>query len=145
MYNPAGTIPPAAFVFPYSDQSFDFVILSSVFTHMLTGDVEQYLGEIARVLRPGGRVFVTLFLLNAESLALQEGGRSGRVFERVDERYGRMPGEIEEAAVAYDETYIRDLFARHRLPVREPIHYGTWCGRREGPTSHDIVVAARVV
>jgi SAM-dependent methyltransferase len=143
MYNPEGTIPPTEFVFPYPDASFDFVFLSSVFTHMLPDDVDHYLGEISRVLRPGGRVFVTLFLLNAKSQALQTAGKGSRRFEPAGEGYGAMVGEIAEAAVAYEEPFIRGLFARHHLPVREPVHYGTWCGRPAGASSHDIVIAAR--
>src|SRR6266480_5689571 len=34
-YNPAGTIDPLRFRFPYDDSSFDFVFLTSIFTHML--------------------------------------------------------------------------------------------------------------
>ena len=36
--------------FPYEENSFDFVFLTSVFTHMLPMDVENYIKEIQRVL-----------------------------------------------------------------------------------------------
>jgi hypothetical protein len=38
-----------------------------------------------------------------------------------------------EAAIAYDEVFIRDVFARHKLGIREPIFYGNWCGRTNLP------------
>ena len=41
----------------------DVAFLTSVFTHMLPEDVEHYLDELARVLKPGGRTLITWFLL----------------------------------------------------------------------------------
>jgi SAM-dependent methyltransferase len=61
-YNPGGRVDPAAFEFPYADEVFDFVLLTSVFTHMMPSEVRHYLGEIRRVLRPGGRCLMTFFL-----------------------------------------------------------------------------------
>ena len=49
-----GTVAASEFVFPFADASFDFVSLTSVFTHMLPVDLEHYAGQIARVLRPEG-------------------------------------------------------------------------------------------
>jgi hypothetical protein len=61
-YNPAGGFEAAAFTFPYADASFDVILLASVFTHLLRADLEQYVAEIRRVLRPGGRALMTFFL-----------------------------------------------------------------------------------
>ena len=52
-YNPGGTVKAAEYVLPYDDASFDVVCLFSVFPQ-LTADVERYVTEISRVLRPGG-------------------------------------------------------------------------------------------
>ena len=46
-YNPGGRVHAAEMRFPYGDEQFDFVYLTSVFTHMLPADVERYLGEVA--------------------------------------------------------------------------------------------------
>ncbi|MBD0361051.1 MAG: class I SAM-dependent methyltransferase, partial [Nitrososphaeraceae archaeon] len=43
VYNPAGKYKASNYKFPYKDESFDFVFLTSVFTHMLTEDMENYL------------------------------------------------------------------------------------------------------
>ena len=53
-YNEPGRQVSRKYRFPYEDNSFDFAFLTSVFTHMLPRDMESYLGEIHRVLRPGG-------------------------------------------------------------------------------------------
>ena len=89
-YNPDGRIQSADFVFPYEDESFDFVLATSVFTHMLPGDVEHYLMEIVRVLRPAGRTLITFLLLNDESLRLTEADRSMLAFPYDRGSYGSL-------------------------------------------------------
>lgn len=48
-YNPEGKITAHQYAFPYGEASFDFVFLTSVFTHMLPADVENYLHQVSRV------------------------------------------------------------------------------------------------
>ncbi|MEM9985908.1 MAG: methyltransferase domain-containing protein [Bacteroidota bacterium] len=55
-----------SFVFPYPNDQFDLAILTSVFTHMLPREVENYLSEISRTLTPGGRCLATFFIVNQE-------------------------------------------------------------------------------
>lgn len=59
-YNPRGTLQPAQFRFPADDGSIDVAIASSLFTHLLEADARHYLAESARVLRPGGRLILSL-------------------------------------------------------------------------------------
>src|SRR5262249_45691230 len=75
-YHPAGRYDASVYRFPYPNESFDFVFLTSVFTHMMPAEFENYLAEIARVLKPGGRVFSTFFLQTVESALLQKEGKS---------------------------------------------------------------------
>ena len=72
-YNPAGSQPASAFVFPYADASFDYVWLGSVFTHLLAADQAQFAREIARVLRPGGISIVSWYLIDDEARASRPG------------------------------------------------------------------------
>ncbi len=58
-YNPDGTEIDEGFALPFEREVFDLACLFSVFTHMLTEDVEKYLKDLHRVLRPGGRMFLT--------------------------------------------------------------------------------------
>ncbi len=75
-YNPIGQYGASEYHFPYSDESFDFVFLTSVFTHMLPPDMKNYLCEVARVLRRGGRALITFFLWNPNSTLLITTGKS---------------------------------------------------------------------
>lgn len=43
-------------VIPASGESADFIALFSVFTHLRRIDIERYMAEAARVLRPGGKL-----------------------------------------------------------------------------------------
>ncbi len=66
-YNASGKLPSENYRFPYRDSTFDFVFLTSVFTHMLSKDLKNYFSEICRVLKPGGSTLITYFILNEES------------------------------------------------------------------------------
>ena len=67
IYNPAGLLSPTEFRFPYHDQRFDVVVAHSLFPYLLAEEFEHYVAEIARVLKSGGRLLATFFLLDGES------------------------------------------------------------------------------
>lgn len=138
-YNPTGTLAPEEYVFPYPEDSFDFVILTSVFTHMSGPIIRHYLDEIRRVLRPGGRAVVTCFLLNGESQALIASGGS-----RLDLVHPYGDGRVAfpdnpDYAIGFDETAFGDWLADRGMRVRETL-YGSWCGRDEFVSYQDILI-----
>lgn len=142
-YNPKGKQKSSAYRFPYADQSFDFIFLTSVFTHMLPEDVENYLSQIMRVLKPGGRCLITFFLLNPDSLRLMDENKSKFNFRH---NYGDCRVEYEdmpENAVSYDEAFIRNLYEKYKLKMVDPIHYGSWSGRENFVSFQDIIVATK--
>lgn len=142
-YNPRGAIAAKDFRFPFADAYFDFVLLTSVFTHMLPSDMERYLGEISRVLKPGGTCFITFFLLNAESRELIDTGHSTLSFSGDTQAHAVADKADPEAAVAYREAFIRELFAKYALEISPPIRHGSWCGREKFLSYQDIVIARK--
>ena len=142
-YNPGGRFAASEYEFPYEDASFDFVLLTSVFTHLLPDEVENYLSEIRRVLAPGGRCFASFFLLNEDSLDSIRSGKSTIDFRHDFGRYRTKDRETPEAAIAYPEDYVRSLYAERGLGIVEPIRYGAWPGRRDFLSYQDVVVALR--
>jgi ubiquinone/menaquinone biosynthesis C-methylase UbiE len=142
-YNPAGVHEASSYKFPYEDGSFDFVFLTSVFTHMYPADMENYLREIARVLKRGQTCFITMFLLNPESQALIAKGSSTQNFLYKLQGCVTADAENPEASLAFEESYVRELFARTGLSIRERIHPGAWCGRKEYLSYQDIVIATK--
>ena len=60
-YNPgANILDGTADALPFSDQSFDFVSAIEVLRYLHPMDIQKAYREMARVLKPGGRLFVTL-------------------------------------------------------------------------------------
>jgi SAM-dependent methyltransferase len=146
-YNPSGTQAPTEYRFPYFDASFDLVVLTSVFTHMLPAESEHYVEEIARVLRPGGRCFVTYSLLNPESRRLMEAGAADMRFKHPMGPCAVVDLKVPELAVAYDGDFARAMLERHGLDTAGGVHHGSWCGRpveaRGSSLSQDVIVGTR--
>src|SRR5262249_25951870 len=120
-YNPGGCGRPRDFTFPYEREAFDFVFLASVFTHILPNAVNRYLGEVARVLRPGGRCLATFFLLNEQSLAQMAGPTSRFHFVHEGDGFHTTNRRQPEAAVAYNEDDVRTWLAQAGLRIAGPI------------------------
>ncbi len=143
MYNPKGRNQAATYQFPFPDGHFDFVFLTSVFTHMFPPDVANYLSEISRVLRSGGRCFATFFIMNDESRKLINADASTITFPYKGEGYLAYDRDVHEGAVAYEEPWVRQTHQEKGLRVFDPIYYGGWCGRKEFTSYQDIVVSEK--
>lgn len=141
-YHPKGRHQAAHYRFPYQDDFFDFASLTSVFTHMLAADMQNYLREISRVLKPGGRCLITFFLLNEESRTLLDQGLGTLKFPYAGQDCMLASQDPPEAAVAFDENFIRQCYAARGLEILEPVRYGNWCGRKEALSYQDILLAA---
>ena len=148
-YNPRGRVQPADYRFPYGDGTFDVAVLISVFTHMLPADVDRYVGELARVLKKGGRIFATYFLITPESLRLMTSGDGSVHFRHNRGSHWIQSEKVPGLGVAYDESYLREVYSRHGLSDPPDIYFGTWCGRAgywppdSGLCSQDTVVATK--
>jgi ubiquinone/menaquinone biosynthesis C-methylase UbiE len=142
-YNPQGKVKASDYKFPYANESFDFVFLTSVFTHLLPLEMEHYLSEIVRVLRKNGRCLITFFLLNEESLQLVDAKKSSRDFKFDFGEYRIENEDVPEAAVGYDETFIKELFQKYNLEIKLPVYYGSWCERSDAFDYQDIVVVLK--
>lgn len=111
---------------------------------MLPADMENYLSEISRVLKPNGRCLITYFLLNSE---VQELIKEGKSFHKFAYELDGCRVEFEDApenAVAYDESYVRNLYSKYGFSISNPIHYGSWCNRKDGQSWQDMVFAIKV-
>lgn len=142
LYNPAGTLQASTFRFPYEDQAFDFVFLTSIFTHLLEEELEHYTKEISRVLKKGGRCLITFFIINDESTKLIGEGQSTQpLFHAVKNSVIANP-DAPNAAVGYHHEWLSKLFTTYGLS-EESVHYGNWCGRSLFTSYQDIVVVEK--
>jgi len=143
-YNPKGKLKASAFEFPFESNSFDFVCLTSVFTHMFADDVEHYVYEISRVLKPGGKCFITYFLLNEETRKEISNNKGTFTFSHQNKDYFVEDISKPEYAIAYNEQYIRQLYQKANISVIEPIHIGSWSGRTNSLSFQDIIIGKKL-
>lgn len=127
LYNLGSKAKAEDFVFPYADNSFDFVILTSVFTHMQPNEVSNYLKEIARVMRQGGRCFATFFIIDENSEAFLKQSKTP-FFAYEYEEYYLHDQQVKDANIAYKTSFIDQHLKAAGLKI-EAQHPGWWAGR----------------
>jgi SAM-dependent methyltransferase len=143
-YNPKGSFEPSKYRLPYPDDEFDFAFLTSVFTHMRPPEVENYLSEVRRVLKPGARCLITFFLLTGDSLRRIENKevQPGRDFVHDIGGCRTSDPAMPEDAIAYEESAVLAMFERSGLAITD-IQHGAWCGAKDAHHGQDIVVALK--
>ena len=137
-YNKLGIVAASEYKFPFPDNSFDRVFLTSVFTHMFAKDVENYLAEISRVLRPEGKALITWFLLDEVSRQSRHPVLNFKY--ELDPVSQTTVKSNPEAAIAFDLDYVSSLYEKNGLVITE-IEQGQWA-RPDSPYSlQDLVIA----
>lgn len=145
LYNLATEQKASQFIFPYPDNAYDCVVLTSVFTHMLPADVNNYLAQIERVLTPGGKCVATFFLINEAIGQQMKSGKSYFNFSHQHEGYALLDEKVREANIAFDETYLKQMITDNRLHLNG-IYYGSWSGTVEtSPDFQDLLVLEKPV
>jgi ubiquinone/menaquinone biosynthesis C-methylase UbiE len=139
-YNPRGREEVENLRFAFADQEFDVILLKSVLTHMRPVAVENYLGEVSRLLSKNGRSLATFFLLNERQRELAGQGRDQLHFDYGDETWRYVYQNSPESAVAYDESFVMRLLDKYGLKLKEPIMYGRWSGRADGLSYQDMLL-----
>ncbi|WP_312367820.1 class I SAM-dependent methyltransferase [Ensifer sp.] len=119
LYNPKGAIKGRALKLPFADGQFDFIIMTSVVTHLPADEVMAYLREIVRVLRVGGRLFMSAFIVDDIAAKNATGRRDPRLgFARAGQGpCWFVPGQPPLAAVGFDDGFLDTAFDRTGLSV----------------------------
>ena len=141
-YNPLGVIDPTETSFPARSASTDVAAVFSVFTHLYRADIERYLQEIRRTLRPGGVAVTTWFVFEDERLAQIASPASMYPMVHVlddETRYSDPTDPLR--AIAYRERTMRSMAAAAGLQV-ESVALGSWAGEA-GATHQDLVILRR--
>lgn len=142
LYNDKTENEARSFVFPYKDDSFDCIVLTSVFTHMMPDDVDNYLNQIARVMRSGGKCLVTFFLVNDDIMKRMERGETNFTFKHSYGDYLLMDKSVKEANIAYKESFLQELYDKYGLK-RETVYYGQWSNSDKSVSFQDVVVLSK--
>jgi len=111
---------------PFEPDSFDVVLLVAVLTCVPDPDDQRdIVDEITRVLRPGGHVYVSDFLLQTDDRRVERYRR----FAEQGFRYGVF--QIDEGRVTlrhHEQSYLDDLFAGFDLVSRRDFDLDTMKG-----------------
>ena len=142
-YNPDGRYKASDYVFEFGDESFDLVFLVSVFTHMLPKDIENYIKEISRMLKPGGRLLFSTFIMDY-----------GQTFGPTEFKYGEgdwrsSHEDLPEICVGYYEGYLTRVLSENGLTMDTQAPVASTAGgsrdipagNKTTPFGQDIVVA----
>ncbi len=143
LYNPSGRINGKALKLPYPDRQFDFAIMTSIVTHLPPDEVLVYFSEINRMLKPGGRLFVTAFVVDSIAAKDENGRRDPRLaFVRSgDGPCWFVPGLPPLAAVGFDDGFLDRALERAGFTTARK-SLGHWRGQSAGHYQ-DVFVAER--
>lgn len=109
---------------PFADDAFDRVFSYHVISHQDTAGVQHVLQEIARVLKPGGKVFLTLCSKEHYAFSQSE-------FPRLDENtvLKTEGAEVEVPHFFADKVILKKIFAGYEF---ESVRHITECIMEEG-------------
>ena len=114
VYNPKGK-PAGDHVFPNPNNSLTLIISISVFSHLLFAGSSHYIRESGRVLKAGGNLHMTLFLLDFIKGRLGDRWSFSHKLDRCYVNSLRYP----EAAVAYELDTIQTMLSAANLSIVE--------------------------
>ncbi|SCZ12278.1 class I SAM-dependent methyltransferase [Microvirga guangxiensis] len=139
LYNPQGTMAGNEIALPFAGNSFDFAFMTSVATHLPVNEIVSYAREIMRLLAPGGRLFLTAFIVvacdperaNARPQFLR-GERSGTWIADPAAPLG---------AIGFDDGILQDILVSAGLKL-ERVSFGHWRGI-ESTHYQDVIIAVK--
>jgi len=141
-YNPTGTVAASEYRFPFAANEFDAAVVSSVFTHMLADEIENYLAELRRVLKPDARMFITALLFDdAAAHAVAQGSTAFDLRHPVGPCMTFDP-DHPRGGIACPEAWLSDALGRNGFAIGSILR-GNWRQVRSCEVSHDVVVARK--
>ncbi|TVQ12279.1 MAG: class I SAM-dependent methyltransferase [Bacteroidetes bacterium] len=130
--------------FPYNNEEFDFVFLTSVFTHMVPSETKNYMKEISRVLKPSGKCLATFFVFDYQLPSTPIKPSFG--FPVDHGYYKLMDPRVKSANVAFKYDYIeKELAHDNKLRIKKFVP-GYWQGleKNKDIDFQDILVFEKV-
>jgi SAM-dependent methyltransferase len=132
-YNPKGKIRGEEVAFPVASRSADAVLLASVFTHMDEDHIFRYLSEARRVLKVGGRVLASFFLLEPQWAEAHAAGTTAYPMVHVRSPHCRYADAADPLfAIGYDLEWMVARVTELGLRLAEPPRLGQWARRAGG-------------
>lgn len=140
LYNPDGVLEAKDATIPAANASFDLVLAIGLFTHLGEDWLLRYLDESARLLRQGGCLLASFFLISPYALEMMQTGRS-----QIDFRYGfdhvlwPDPQVPLEQCSAYYDWFVFTALGQAGLKMTGCV-WGSWCGC-QSVSFQDLIIA----
>jgi SAM-dependent methyltransferase len=131
------------FRFPYPDRAFDVTFLFSVFTHMLPGEIANYLSEIQRTLKPDGKCLATFFLYDEATEKLISDPGYHFSFPHDYGYYRLMNDKVKSANVALSLSFLQEMTTQSGMHIEIHVN-GDWKGKQADPVYFQDLVLFRV-
>ncbi|AXT50899.1 class I SAM-dependent methyltransferase [Aquimarina sp. BL5] len=131
----------SSYIFPYQNDSFNFVFLTSVFTHMMPDDMDHYLSEINRVLKNNGTCFATFFIYDQNSPEKYTNKGITFTFEK-EKDFSLYNTNVKEANICFKKEYLYNTIRKKKFSVENFIQ-GWWIDgiKKESATDYqDILI-----
>jgi ubiquinone/menaquinone biosynthesis C-methylase UbiE len=129
------------FIFPYTDNTFDLVVLTSVFTHMQYNEVLNYLQQISRVLKPGGRCLATFFIIDESTREMISQRRDVMQFDYEYDTYFLHDNKVKDANIAFKQDALTGMISKAGLRI-QTLGKGWWRGtdREQSFNFQDVLI-----
>lgn len=136
-YSPRASLGADRYRFPFEDGQFDLVVATSVFTHLRPASARNYIQQSARVLRPGGKLFVTAFLAGNEE---PPANGAFQFQHALDGIALTTDAKNPEKAVAYPLNWLVEEMQRAKLRLTQPVRRGSWTGETPAYSGQDVLI-----
>ena len=129
------------FTFPYADNSFDLVVLTSVFTHMQYKEVANYLMQIQRVLKPNAKCLATFFIIDDATRTIINTRPEVMQFDYEFDTYYLHDSKVKDANIAFKYEALQNMIGKTGLEINT-INNGWWRGtpKHESFNFQDVVI-----
>ncbi len=141
-YNQTGAVAASAYRFPFAADEFDTAVLSSVFTHMLADEIENYIAQLGRVLKPDARIFMTALLFDDEAVRAVAQGATAFDFRHPVGPCMAFDRDRPREGVACPQAWLAQVLGRHGLQIAS-VRRGNWRQIRSCEVSHDTILATK--
>ncbi len=139
-YNPAGTMSARDVqLAQHVEGPVDFIFMTSLLTHLFPPDMAHYLEQCRRVLRPGGTVLATSWIMDDRTKAATRAGRAAIPFRELSGYWVESEANP-EGALAHEESTLLAAIADAGLRIVRRIP-GFWSGA-PGLAFQDLLVLA---
>ena len=129
--------------FPAQDASVDAALATSLFSHLKAEVAEAYLAETGRVLKPGGRILLTAFIVEAEDLPVLEAGQARLKLQAMGKGVYAADPRHPERAIGFDRSLFESWVKAAGLAIESRVP-GDWRGQMAQQDYQDRLVLKRI-